>query len=186
MAPIIVPAIDDDAPDELKRRAAKLAEQVTKRDARLADHDLSLQSLRDAPLETAGVMKGAHKWKETAFDELAVELRLRREVQELAAAHREALAKLRTEADAAFERTKADILQTLVGLGWHLQVSGCPDPGAILPIFYLSHPSVRAARNRADELQRKAQDRSLERSNAEAIQHIESKLTAGRERLAAV
>jgi hypothetical protein len=185
MSIITVPSIDDGAPDELKRRAAKLESLVTKRDARLEKQGASLQALRETPLEIAGVMRGEQERREQSFDELAVELGLRRDVQHLAAEHRAALSKLGHEAGQAVELAKEEIERTLLELGWHRRIAGPPQPCAILPVFILSHPRVHAARERHGELMRKANDRSLEQANAAAIAAIETRIKAARQRLGA-
>jgi len=185
MQPINVPSIDDGAPDELKQRAARLESLVKKRDARVAKRGESLQELLETPLETAGVLKGEHQWKEMNFDELAVELSLRRDVQALDSDHRAAILEMLREAAGAFERAKTEIQETLVAMGWHLP-NGAPDPHALQPIFVLSHPSVYAARVRLDELQSKLHDRALDQVNKKEIAALESKITAARQRLATV
>jgi hypothetical protein len=183
---ITVPAIDDDAPDELKERSKALAALVEKREKRLGKLDGSLRKLIEKPLETAGVWQGADAWREQLVDELAIELGLRRDAQALAEDHRDALQVLRRDAFAAAERAKTEIERKLIELGWRRRIDGVQDPSMIQPLFILSHPSVHATRARADELQRKVQDRSFAQSNAEAIAAVERKIVASRRKLAAV
>jgi hypothetical protein len=186
MQPINVPAIDPAAPAELKKRAAALAKDLDRFLERRGEHERLVKSLRDEPLDMAGVMGGESQLRESNADHLAAELHLRQQLQQLSVDHRAALVELRNEACAAFEQAKIDVEAMLLKMGYRKFVDGQCDRCAIQPGFILAHPSVRAPYLRADELQSQSHERGFEQRNGAAIAELERTIEASRERLAAV
>lgn len=186
MQPIIVPAIDAAAPAAVHEHAAAIASRVARLEKSRGEVDAAVDSLRQSPLDTVGVFRKEDHFRETALDDLAVELHIRQDIKLLLAEHHDALAVLRREAFEAFERTKTEIEAKLVELGFHPVNPSVLDPHRIQPGWILAHPAVRQARDRDDELSGKTADRSAYRANEAAIVSIEAKIKGARARLGAV